>query len=63
MKVQKISGPLQTTRYFSGKAFHLIGWYEDETEAQSIAKKLLVRNIVRIVLNDQYYGVYARSTW
>ena len=61
MKIQKISGPLQNVRYFGQKAHTLIGWYEDEDEALSIAEKLTKRNSVRVVLNDQYYGVYIRS--
>lgn len=55
MKIQRIFGNLQTVRYWKGQAYRLIGWYEDETEALSIAKKLRGS---KVVLNDRYYGVY-----
>ena len=60
--ILRISGPLQSVMYWDGgKAYTLISWDEDEDTALGIAEKLKHSNYVKVVLNNQMYGVYIRK--
>ena len=60
-KVIKITGPLQSVRYWNGEAYRLISWDEDENTAMAVANTLAKRDKVKVVLNNTTYGVYHRE--
>lgn len=61
MRIQRISGPLQSVRYWDNEAYRLISWNEDENTALYIAERLTKKNKVKVVLNESLYGIYFRE--